>query len=69
MKVCDYNLRILSVDASHPGSAHDAAIWETSQDRRIMTDLTDNGEESWLICKFDSHAFLKILNIMFLVRR
>lgn len=51
MKVCDYNLRILSVDATHPGSTHDSSIWETSKDRRIMTELTDNGEESWFIGK------------------
>lgn len=51
MQVCDYNLQILSVDAIHPGSTHDASIWGTSQDRRIMTDLTDNGEESMFLGK------------------
>lgn len=65
MQVCDYNLRILSVDATHPGSTHDASIWETSQDRRVMTDLTDNGEESWFLGKLWFTCSFKINKILY----
>lgn len=49
--VCDYELQILSVDAKHPGSSHDAAIWKTSADRRHLQELHSRTaeEDSWLL--------------------
>lgn len=48
--VVDSNLKILAVNARFPGSVHDSAIWATSQVKRTMEQIYQNGDRSsWLI--------------------
>ncbi|XP_017465540.1 PREDICTED: uncharacterized protein LOC108358620 isoform X2 [Rhagoletis zephyria] len=34
MVICNYNMEIVAVDASHPGSCHDSFIWNQSYARQ-----------------------------------
>lgn len=49
-QICAPNLRILNVDASYPGSRHDAAIWRASAARQYMERWYQRGERgTWLL--------------------
>lgn len=65
LQVCNYDLKILSVNARYPGSTHDSGIWAVSADRRKMEKDYINGKrntvllgdsgyplEPWLITPF-----------------
>nr|XP_055837203.1 putative nuclease HARBI1 [Episyrphus balteatus] len=48
--ICDADMRIRFVDASRPGSSHDALIWKVSEVRSWLEQKYLNGEEnSWLL--------------------
>lgn len=48
--VCGADLRIFSINANYPGSAHDAFIWRQSRVRTYLHNLHVNGHErSWLL--------------------
>ncbi|KAH8344303.1 hypothetical protein KR084_009472, partial [Drosophila pseudotakahashii] len=37
MVVCNYNMEILAIDATHPGSCHDSFIWNNSRSREFFS--------------------------------
>ncbi|XP_046389924.1 putative nuclease HARBI1 [Ischnura elegans] len=48
--VCDYDLRILALNAQHGGRSHDSHVWRTSRLREYMrTTYWLGGSSSWLI--------------------
>ncbi|XP_046399690.1 putative nuclease HARBI1 [Ischnura elegans] len=49
-KVCDYDLKIIAVNAQHGGRAHDAHIWRASGLRQHLQECHQQGDRSsWLI--------------------
>ncbi|KAH8313072.1 hypothetical protein KR059_001351, partial [Drosophila kikkawai] len=36
-KVCNYNMEILAIDATHPGACHDSFIWNNSNTREFFS--------------------------------
>ncbi|KAL0871460.1 hypothetical protein ABMA27_014991 [Loxostege sticticalis] len=49
MIICDSELNILCMDASSPGSAHDSMVWQGHPLSRHLTDLSNNGEQVFLL--------------------
>lgn len=50
MIVCDYEMRILAVDASKPGSCHDSFVWKLSDIRADYAHKYQNGTRNlWLL--------------------
>ncbi|XP_065356335.1 putative nuclease HARBI1 [Calliphora vicina] len=49
MMVCDYDLRILAVDACRPGSCHDSFVWNMSDVKRYYLELYDEGNHNFRI--------------------
>lgn len=48
--ICDYNLKILAVNARHAGASHDAAIWQNSIIHEELSQLYRIGDRgSWLL--------------------
>lgn len=49
-QICDYNLRILNINASFPGSCHDAYIWRNSVVQEELRACHQAGDHnSWLL--------------------
>lgn len=48
-QICDYNLKILNINARHAGATHDAYIWRLS---RVQTEL------EWHYNNGDHNSFL-----------
>ncbi|XP_036339802.1 putative nuclease HARBI1 isoform X1 [Rhagoletis pomonella] len=43
MLICNHNMEILAVDATHPGSYHDSFIWKNSQAKNYLSrSINDN---------------------------
>lgn len=50
MQVCDYDLKILAMNARHAGATHDSFIWNNSAIKNEMERNFRNGDDStWLI--------------------
>ncbi|XP_067620089.1 putative nuclease HARBI1 [Eurosta solidaginis] len=47
MIVCNYNVEIIAVDASLPGSCHDSFIWNQSDVRQFY--INNHTENSWIL--------------------
>ncbi|KAJ8968733.1 hypothetical protein NQ314_002147, partial [Rhamnusium bicolor] len=47
--ICDAQLNILNINARFPGSAHDAAIWQTSTVLGHLRETYVNGQHSYLL--------------------
>ncbi|XP_055714740.1 putative nuclease HARBI1 [Phlebotomus papatasi] len=47
--ICDHEQKFIAVDATHPGATHDAAIWNTSEERKFMQEIYNRGERMWLL--------------------
>ncbi|CAG9133307.1 unnamed protein product [Plutella xylostella] len=47
--ICDADLIILSVDASHGGATHDSAVWNGHPLKEYLQGLYDQGEAVWLL--------------------
>ncbi|KAL0829639.1 hypothetical protein ABMA28_003145 [Loxostege sticticalis] len=47
--ICDYDLRITSVNAVFGGASHDSHIWSASHVRTCMQGLHEIGEQVWLL--------------------
>lgn len=47
--ICDHEQKFIAVDATHPGATHDAAIWNTSEERKFMQEIYNRGERIWLL--------------------
>ncbi|XP_046402920.1 putative nuclease HARBI1 [Ischnura elegans] len=48
--VCDYDLKIIAVNAQHGGRAHDSHIWRASRLRQHLQECHQQGDKSsWLI--------------------
>ncbi|XP_067615083.1 putative nuclease HARBI1 isoform X2 [Eurosta solidaginis] len=47
MVVCNYNMAILAVDASHPGSCHDSFIWNQSEVRQFYRN--NSAPNTWIL--------------------
>ncbi|XP_036320596.1 putative nuclease HARBI1 [Rhagoletis pomonella] len=50
--VCDHELKIRYVDASHPGASHDSLIWNVSELRsHFETEFSNHPRNFWLLGK------------------
>ncbi|XP_055912025.1 putative nuclease HARBI1 [Eupeodes corollae] len=48
--ICDYKMKIRSVDATHPGASHDSLIWSMSDARHHFWEQYQSGQRgSWLL--------------------
>ncbi|XP_062127147.1 putative nuclease HARBI1 [Drosophila sulfurigaster albostrigata] len=63
MVVCNYNMEIIAIDATHPGSCHDSFIWNHSSAREYLSRtineyyvLADSGyaQESFVLTPYRS---------------
>lgn len=54
---------ILSADATHPGSAYDPLIWATSDEKIFLAEISDSGEQSWLLGQWN--LFLHCVEFLF----
>ncbi|KAI8118684.1 Ankyrin repeat domain-containing protein 49 [Lucilia cuprina] len=50
MVICDYQMKVRAVDASRPGSCHDAFVWNLSDANKYFAEMYLNGiRNSWLL--------------------
>ncbi|GBP42652.1 Putative nuclease HARBI1 [Eumeta japonica] len=47
--ICDSDLQILSVDASHPGATNDCIIWQMHPLYEYLRNCRQNGETLWML--------------------
>ncbi|XP_036329572.1 putative nuclease HARBI1 [Rhagoletis pomonella] len=47
MVICNYNMEIMAVDASHPGSCHDSFIWNQSYARQFYSN--NRAQNTWIL--------------------
>ncbi|XP_036319893.1 putative nuclease HARBI1 isoform X2 [Rhagoletis pomonella] len=47
MVICNYNMEIVAVDASHPGSCHDSFIWNQSYARQFYSN--NRAQNTWIL--------------------
>ncbi|KAF9412246.1 hypothetical protein HW555_009189 [Spodoptera exigua] len=51
-KICDADLKILSVDASFGGASHDSFVWNQHPIKQHLINLNNNGENVYLLGKY-----------------
>lgn len=65
-KVCDHEMRVRYIDATHPGASHDSFIWRVSELRNNLQQSYIENNNSWLLGKHE-YVFILFNTLILLV--